>query len=190
MIWEQFAIRIRSGEERENSLPSHVNQLKWHFYRLLEKQPSLFLQPFFPLLSKMATENTKPECWSAAFFWLIVNWIGIHYPLCVKWPPLSRFFISSICLTPFACVLSAGNHCCSVTCCVCLWKWIIVTHAAITVILSVTADYEYLALCFSVWVGAGRGVYRQHGLCCRRRKSSCLYTNYLWCVSRLWLGRQ
>lgn len=76
--WEQFAIL------------SHINQPLWHFYTPL----SLFKKfSSWPLYTNMVTKTYGLTA-GELFFGLIVNWIVIHYPLCVNASPLSRCLIT------------------------------------------------------------------------------------------------
>lgn len=69
---------------------SHINQPLWHFYTPL----SLFKKfSSWPLYTNMVTKTYGLTA-GELFFGLIVNWIVIHYPLCVNASPLSRCLIT------------------------------------------------------------------------------------------------
>lgn len=160
--WEQFAIL------------SHINQPLWHFYTPL----SLFKKfSSWPLYTNMVTKTYGLTA-GELFFGLIVNWIVIHYPLCVNASPLSRCLITYLSHTLWSHLAGwkTSQQCdqCVKKCVSCDLKSCcgsVMTETVVNFYQSSAFCHLWVTLfwlCVSVWVGARRGGYRQYGLCfCR-----------------------
>ena len=89
VIWEQFAnhVLFKRVQKKERKFLLHINQPNDSFIHCQS----------FSFLSLNSLEKKGGKNKRATFsFWLMVNWIVIHYPLCVKPSPLTRCLITSI----------------------------------------------------------------------------------------------